>query len=71
MSGCGQKMEVSIPTRYSAKMVTVRCGSTSIYGDMNLCDNCAAAGIPNPPSYTYEDAGDADFQPYREDMDYD
>lgn len=70
MSGCGQKMEVAIPTRYSAKMVTVKCGSTSIYGDMNLCATCSEV-VPNPPAHTYEDAGDADFQPYREDMDYD
>ena len=70
MTPCGKPVQVAVPTQYSSKMVTVKCGSTSIYGDMNLCGICAEK-VPNPPAHTYEDAGDADFQPYREDMDYD
>lgn len=70
MPGCGKMTDQVVPTRYSAKIVPTRCGSTSIYGDMVLCDECEKT-VPNPPAWTYEDAGDADFQPYREDMDYD
>jgi len=67
MPGCGKEMEVAIPTRYSAKMVKTKCGSTSIYGDMNLCDACRDV-VPNPPAWTYEDAGEADFEPYRDEF---
>jgi hypothetical protein len=62
---CGKAMMQTVPTRYSAKLVPARCGQTSIYGDMLLCEECEKV-VPNPPAYTYEDAGEADFEPFRE-----
>ena len=38
---CGEKIEVSVQTKYSAKIITVRCGNTSPFGDPWLCDKCA------------------------------
>ena len=70
MPGCNKMTEQWVPTQFSAKPVPARCGSTGIRGDMVLCPECVE-NTPNPPAWTYEDAGDADFQPYREDMDYD
>jgi hypothetical protein len=43
MAGCNQKMEVSIATRYSGKLITVKCGSTSPEGSPWLCDHCEEA----------------------------
>ena len=40
MAGCGTKIPVSIPTKYSAKVIDMPCGSTGIYGYPNLCDKC-------------------------------
>jgi hypothetical protein len=40
MTGCGKRIEVTVPTRYSAKTITVKCGSTSPYGSPWLCDKC-------------------------------
>ena len=40
MAGCGKQIEVTVPTRYSAKLIKTKCGSTSIYGDPNLCEDC-------------------------------
>ena len=64
---CGKMIDVTIPTRFSAKVIQMRCGSTSIYGTINLCDVCAET-VPNPPAWTYEDAGEADFEPYRDEF---
>ena len=58
---CNEMVEQIVPTRYSAKSVTLRCGSTSIYGDTLLCDECAKV-VANPPAYMREDAGEADFE---------
>lgn len=58
---CGKKIEVAIPTRYSVKEITVKCGSTSIYGSMNLCEECEKH-TANPPAWQCEDAGEADFE---------
>lgn len=40
MAGCGEKMQASIPTKYSSKEITVKCGSTSPWGDPWLCVHC-------------------------------
>jgi len=40
MAGCRKKIQVSIATRYSGKLITVRCGSTSPYGSPWLCEEC-------------------------------
>jgi hypothetical protein len=40
MAGCGKQIEVSIPTRYSAKLIKVKCGNTSPWGDPWLCEDC-------------------------------
>ena len=53
-----------VPTRYSYKEVSARCGQTSIRGDMVLCPECEAKGVANPPAWTYEDAGEADYEPF-------
>jgi hypothetical protein len=63
---CKNMVEQTVPTRWSAKTVTLRCGSTSIYGDTLLCEECIAAGVPNPPAWQREDAGEADFEPYHD-----
>jgi hypothetical protein len=55
----------TVPTKFSAKQVPTKCGATSIYGDMVLCNECAKT-VPNPPAWTYEDAGEADFEPYND-----
>ena len=59
---CDKMVDQVVPTRYAAKLVKTRCGSTSIYGDMVLCEECAKVR-PNPPAWTYEDAGEDDFDP--------
>jgi hypothetical protein len=59
---CNEMVMQNIPTKYSYKTVLMKCGSTSIYGDMVLCEECAKI-IPNPPAWTYEDAGEDDFDP--------
>ena len=61
---CNNMVDQNVPTRYSVKIVTLRCGSTSIYGDTLLCDECIAAGVPNPPAWQREDAGDLDREPF-------
>ena len=65
MSPCGKAMFQTVPTRYSAKLVPAKCGQTSIYGDTLLCEECAKV-VPNPPAWQREDAGEADFEPFRE-----
>lgn len=40
MAGCGKKIAVSVPTRYSAKIITTKCGATSPWGDPWLCEKC-------------------------------
>ena len=40
MPGCNKKIEVSIERGYGYKLITVRCGNTSPYGDPWLCDEC-------------------------------
>lgn len=61
---CDTLVEQVVPTRFSAKVVTLRCGSTSIYGDRLLCEQCSKT-VPNPPAHLCEDAGEADFEPFR------
>lgn len=38
--GCGKMIDVVIPTKYSAKILQMPCGSTGIYGAPNLCEPC-------------------------------
>lgn len=40
MAGCGKIIEVTVATRYSGKLIKVKCGSCSPYGDPWLCDKC-------------------------------
>ena len=40
MAGCNKQIEVTVPTRYSAKLIKVRCGSTSPHGSPWLCQKC-------------------------------
>jgi hypothetical protein len=37
---CDNKVLQTVPTRYSAKLVELKCGSTSIYGDRLYCGEC-------------------------------
>ena len=56
--GCGKKFETAIPTRYSCKLITVECGSTSHTGGVNQCDECAEK---HPVSEPQEDEGDMEW----------
>lgn len=40
MPSCKNKVMQTVPTRYSAKQVEMSCGSTSIYGETLLCEEC-------------------------------
>ena len=40
MAGCNKEIEVTVPTRYSAKLIKTKCGATSPYGDPWLCEAC-------------------------------
>ena len=40
MAGCGKSIQVTVPTKYSAKIITTQCGGTGIYGYPNFCDEC-------------------------------
>jgi hypothetical protein len=57
---CRNMVDQVVPTRYSSKIVTLRCGSTSIYGDTLLCASCRETQ-PNPPVHLREDAGEDDL----------
>ena len=37
---CDNKLLQTVPTKYSAKLVEMRCGSTSIYGSPLYCTEC-------------------------------
>ena len=37
---CGKPMQVDVPTKYSYKTITVKCGSTSPDGSPWLCEKC-------------------------------
>ena len=41
MSFCNKKIEVSVPSGWDYKMITVRCGNTSPHGTPFMCDDCA------------------------------
>jgi len=60
---CENKVEQIIPTRYSAKVLQMRCGSTSIYGEPLYCEACQKRGMRARPVTEYEDAGEDDFDP--------
>jgi hypothetical protein len=40
MPGCGKQTEQVVPTRYSAKIVPIKCGSTGINGYPVFCEAC-------------------------------
>jgi hypothetical protein len=40
MAGCGKKIEVAVPSGYTYKEITVKCGSTSPHGSPWLCEKC-------------------------------
>jgi hypothetical protein len=66
MLPCGKSTTQIVPTKFSYKEIPARCGQTSIRGDMVLCDKCARI-VENPPAYTLDDAGEADFEPFQAD----
>lgn len=41
MPGCGKMTEQVVPTKFSSKIVPIRCGDTGIHGDPVFCDICA------------------------------
>ena len=51
-----------VPTRYSAKEIKMRCGSTSIYGTPIYCEECEKLH-EDKPVWQYEDAGEDDLDP--------
>jgi hypothetical protein len=56
---CGKVIEITISTKFSCRLVQVRCGSTSIHGGVNQCDDCSkrTGHIPLPD----EDEGDLEY----------
>ena len=56
-------VEQVVPTRFSAKIVKLRCGSTGIYGEALYCGACLVRGLRPTPLHECEDAGEADFDP--------
>lgn len=40
-NGCGKEIDVTIPTRYSAKTIKMHCGNTGIDGYPEFCEECA------------------------------
>ena len=64
--GCGCKLTVYVPRGYTYRPITVECGSTAVDGGVNQCESCARTLDP-PPAWQAEDAGEADFEPYRAD----
>lgn len=57
--GCGKQITIYVPTKYSSRAVETSCGSTSIHGGVNQCDECAdrTGHIPLPD----EDEGDLEY----------
>lgn len=60
---CKNTVEQVVPTRYSAKVITMPCGSTSIYGTPLYCEECQKAGAKARPVWEYDDAGEDDLDP--------
>lgn len=56
--GCGTKIEVSIPSGWHHKLITVPCGSTSYTGGINQCNACAEKHTYSMP---HEDEGDMEW----------
>lgn len=52
---CKNKVTQMVPTKYHYKQVEMTCGSTSIYGDTLLCDDCG----DRPPWYICKHGNDA------------
>jgi len=40
MAGCGKKMQEYVPSGWTYKEITVKCGNTSPDGNPWLCDKC-------------------------------
>jgi hypothetical protein len=40
MAGCGKIIQVTVPTKFTAKLIKTKCGSTSPYGSPWLCEQC-------------------------------
>jgi hypothetical protein len=56
--GCGKEITVYIPTKYSCREITAKCGSTSYNGGVNQCEECEEKhNVPLP----YEDEGDLEW----------
>ena len=47
--GCQNMVEQVVPHGYSFKLIKMRCGSTSIHGDVLLCGYCIAKGKRDYP----------------------
>ena len=60
---CQNTVSQTVPTRYSAKVVYLRCGSTGIDGSPLYCEACQRQGYVARPAWTYEDAGEEDYNP--------
>jgi hypothetical protein len=53
--GCGKEIVVYIPTKYSCREITAKCGSTAYDGGVNQCEECENKhNVPMP----YEDEDD-------------
>lgn len=67
MSRCRKRVEQHVPRGYSYVTVSMPCGSTGITGEVLLCDDCEMDGMRDrTPVWQMEDAGEADYEPYKE-----
>jgi len=56
--GCGKEITVYIPTRYTERAITAKCGSTAYHGGVNQCEECEEKhNVPLP----YDDESDMDW----------
>lgn len=60
---CENIVEQVVPTRFSAKIVKLRCGSTSIYGTVLQCPDCVQRRPDLRQAWQFEDSGDDDRDP--------
>lgn len=57
-AGCGELIEVAVPTRYDYKLIKVKCGSTSPSGYPWLCEKCEIANEGRDFRREAEEAGE-------------
>jgi len=41
MPGCGKRITITVPTKFSCKIIPFTCGGTGFYGYPEFCEKCA------------------------------